>query len=214
MEDLYNERGNKNKTTKTMNYNLIAENAYEELEHTLQLGVDLQDSIVYICGEIGETTLFDIIARVRAIQKYRETSDFKGDPKEPITFLINSPGGLMHDMLGIIDFMQSIDIPVNTICRGTAFSAAAVILACGTGTRACSARSNIMFHQSLNYHEGKFNDVEASIAYTKIMENQVHEVLAKNSNQKDISWWKEKMKTDYFLSAEDAIKLGVIDIIL
>ena len=46
------------------------------------------------------------------------------------------------------------------------------------------------------------------------MENQVHEVLAKNSNQKDITWWREKMKTDYFLSAEDAVKLGVIDIIL
>ena len=210
--DIYNER--KPRVNKPVAAGVISDNSYEDLEHILQTATDLQDGIEYIVGEILDTKLFDIIVRVRAIQAFRESDKYTGDAKAPITFLINSPGGSVHDMLGIIDFMDTLDTPINTICRGTAFSAAAVILACGTGTRACSARSNIMFHQSFNYQEGKFNDVEASIAYTKVMENQVHEVLAKNTNQKDVAWWREKMKTDYFLSAEDAIKLGVIDVII
>jgi ATP-dependent Clp protease protease subunit len=208
--DIYNER--KTKTTKT--HIALAENAYEELEYTLHTGTDIQDGIVYVCGEITETTLFDIIVRVRAIKSYRDSDKYKGDPKDAITFLINSPGGSMHDMLGIIDFMQSLDVPVNTICRGVAFSAAAVILACGTGTRAMSKRSSAMFHQSLNYLEGKFNDVKSSIAYSQAMENDVYEILSNVTNQKDNNWWKEKMKTDYYLSATESLELGVIDVIL
>jgi ATP-dependent Clp protease protease subunit len=210
--DIYNERAPKN--IKSVAADVISENNYEELEYILQTGTDINDGIVYICGEILETTLFDIIVRVRSIQSYRESSKYKGNAKDPITFLINSPGGNMHDMLGIIDFIQGLDIPVNTICRGTAFSAAAVILACGTGTRAMSKRSGVMFHQSLNYAEGKFNDVKASIAYTQVMENDIQNILAEVTKQKDANWWKEKMKTDYFLSAQEALELGVIDVIL
>jgi ATP-dependent Clp protease protease subunit len=210
--DIYNER--KPKDVKSVAAGVISENNYEELEYILQMGTDINDGIVYICGEILETTLFDIIVRVRSIQSYRESSEYKDDPKAPITFLINSPGGSMHEMLGIIDFMQGLDIPINTICRGTAFSAAAVMLACGTGTRAMSKRSSTMFHQSLNYLEGKFNDVKSSIAYSQAMENDVYEILSTVTNQKDNNWWKEKMKTDFYLSATEALELGVIDVIL
>ena len=209
--DIYNER--KSKPAKSQ-HSTLAENGYEELEYILQTGTDIQDGIVYICGEITETTLFDVIVRVRAIQSFRDSDKYKGDPKSPITFLINSPGGSMHEMLAIIDFMRGLDVPVNTICRGTAFSAAAVILACGNGTRAMSKHSSVMFHQSLNYVEGKFNDVKASIAYTQIMESDVQNILVEVTNQKDATWWRDKMKTDFFLSATEALELGVIDVIL
>ena len=210
--DIYNER--KPKVNKPVAAGVISDNSYEDLEHILQTATDLQDGIVYIVGEILDTTLFDIIVRVRAIQAFREGDKYTGDSKAPITFLINSPGGSVHDMLGIIDFMDTLDTPINTICRGTAFSAAAVILACGSGTRAMSKLSSAMFHQSLNYLEGKFNDVKASIAYSQLIETDVQNKLADVTNQKDANWWKEKMKTDFFLSATEALELGVIDVIL
>jgi hypothetical protein len=53
-----------------------------------------------------------------------------------------------------------------------------------------------MFHQSLNYLEGKFNDVKASIAYSQLIETDVQNKLADVTKQKDANWWKEKMKTD------------------
>lgn len=208
--DIYNERNK----PKTKTSEQISENRYEELEYILQTGTDIQDGIVYLVGEILDTTLFDIIIRVRAIQAYRESADFKGNPKDPITFLINSPGGNMHEMFSIIDFIQGLDIPVNTICRGTAWSAAAVILACGTGTRAMSKHSSVMFHQSLNYLEGKFNDVKSAIAVSQAMEADVHNLLASATKQTSSDWWKEKMKTDFYLTSTEAIELGVIDVIL
>jgi len=193
---------------------VISENSYEDLNHILQTGADLADSIVYLCNEINELTLFDMIVRFRAIMKYRESFGSSQDYNAPINLLINSPGGSIYDMLAIVDFIQTFNVPVNTICRGAAFSAAAVILTCGTGTRVMSKRSSVMFHQSSNYLEGKFNDVKASLAFTQVIENDMYTLLASRTTQSDPLWWKEKMKTDFFLSAEEALQLGVIDSIV
>lgn len=199
---------------KTQSGTVISENSYEDLNHILQTGTELDDGVVYVFNDINEMTLFDIVARFRAIIKYRETPLYKGEWDAPITVLINSPGGSVCDMLAIIDYMQTFNVPINTVCRGIAYSAAAVILACGTGMRAASKRSSIMFHQTSNYLEGKFNDVKASLAFTQVIEQDMYELLASRTKQTDPNWWKEKMKTDFFLSADEALKLGVIDSIV
>ena len=64
--------------------------------------------------------------RVRRVLKYRQSTNYKGDIKAPINLMINSPGGDIYEMFGIIDYIESLDVKVNTICRGRAFSAAAI----------------------------------------------------------------------------------------
>ena len=116
-------------------------------------------------------------------------------------------------MMGMIDYINSLKQPVNIIVRGKAFSAAAVVLACAPGQRMCSGNSTIMFHQPRSMMEGKLTDVAATLEYVHKIENTVYELLASRS-KKDKEWWKDHMRSDLYLSAEEAKEIGVIDIVI
>jgi len=182
---------------------------YTEVTEQLTTLLDFKDSVVYLNTDITDTTLIDLMIKIRAILNNREEGD-----KSPINLIINSNGGDVYEMLGIIDYMQSLDVPINTICRGRAFSAAAVILACGTGTRMVSKHSCVMFHESSSFLEGiKMSDMTAYLANLKKIEKDVCELLATKSNQ-NAEWWSQQQKTDMFLSAEQLLQYKIIDQII
>jgi ATP-dependent Clp protease protease subunit len=186
------------------------ESPYETVSQQLATQLDLHDSVIYLNDDIGENTLVDLMIRVRAILNNR-TSDTRN---EPINLIINSNGGDVYEMLGIIDYIESLSVPINTICRGRAFSAAAVILACGTGVRMASKRSCVMFHESISFMDGiKISDMSAYINNLNSLENDVCNLLASKSN-KNADWWKQQQKTDLFLSAEQLKQYGIIDEII
>ena len=180
---------------------------YEALHNQLGTGLDYQDSIIFINNEINELTLSDLIIRMRSLLQHRKDKD------APVNLMINSPGGDVHEMLGIIDYIESLNIKVNTICRGRAFSAAAIILTCGTGSRMMSKRSTVMFHQSSSFLGGKMSDITAYLDNVKNLEKIIYSMLAERTN-KDAEWWKDNMKSDLYLSAEELLEIGVIDQII
>jgi ATP-dependent Clp protease protease subunit len=186
------------------------ENVYETITHQIQTQVDLRDSVVFLTDEIAEGTLVDLMIRIRAILNNRTEED----KDKPINLVINSSGGDVYEMLGIIDYIETLTVPVNTICRGRAFSAAAVILASGTGVRMVSKRSCVMFHESSSYLNGiKMSDMSAYINNLNKIEDDVCELLANRSN-KDAIWWKQQQRIDMFLSAEQLLEYGIIDEII
>jgi len=180
---------------------------YEALHNQLATLVDYNDSIIFLNDDITDSTLTDLIIRMRSLLQNRD------DKKAPVNLMINSPGGDVHEMLGIIDYIESLDVKVNTICRGRAFSAAAIILACGTGSRMMSKRSTVMFHQSSSFLGGKMSDISAYLDNVKNIEKTIYDILAEKTN-KDQSWWKDNMKTDLYLTAEQLKEFNVIDEII
>ena len=178
---------------------------YKEIE----FAVDVEDSVVYIVGEIEDFGLYDFMVRCRAIIKNREEGD-----SSPINVIIDSVGGDVYEMFGIIDYIESLernsDIKVNTICRGKAMSAAAMILACGTGKRLASKRSTIMIHEGSSMQAGKSSDLKAAHKYNAHLEDMANAILGEKTI-KDKKYWSEQTKTDLYLSSKDAQKLGVID---
>ena len=195
--------------------NTDSEEFYEEdlekkhLYKEIEFAVDVEDSIVYIVGEIEDFGLYDFMVRCRAILRNRAESD-----TSPINVVIDSPGGDVYEMFGIIDYIESLErnsnIQVNTICRGKAMSAAAMILACGTGKRLASKRSTVMIHEGSSMQAGKTSDVKAAQKYNAHLENMANTILGEKTT-KDKKFWSEQTKTDLYLSAKDAQKLGVID---
>ena len=180
---------------------------YEALHNQLGTGLDYKDSIIFINNEINELTLSDLIIRMRSLLQHRKDKD------APVNLMINSPGGDVHEMLGIIDYLESLNVKVNTICRGRAFSAAAIILTCGTGARMMSKRSTVMFHQSSSFLGGKMSDITAYLDNVKNLEKIIYSMLAERT-KKDAEWWKDNMKSDLYLSAEELLEIGVIDQII
>ena len=180
---------------------------YEALHNQLGTLLDYEDSVIFINDEINDTTLTDFIIRMRSLLQHRK------DKSAPVNLMINSPGGDVYEMFGIIDYIESLDIKVNTICRGRAMSAAAVILACGTGNRMMSKRSTVMFHQSSSFMGGKMSDITAYLDNIKSLEVLIYSMLAEKT-KKDADWWREKMRNDMFLTAEELLEIGVIDQII
>ena len=180
---------------------------YEALHNQLATLVDYNDSIIFLNDDITDNTLTDLIIRMRSLLQNRDNK------KAPVNLMINSPGGDIYEMFGIIDYLESLDVKVNTICRGRAFSAAAIILVCGTGTRMMSKRSTVMFHQSSSFLGGKMSDITAYLDNVKNLEKVIYSMLAEKT-KKDAEWWKNKMRSDMFLTAEELLEIGVIDQII
>ena len=177
---------------------------YEALNNQLGTLLDYEDSAIFINDEINDHTLTDFIIRMRSLLQHRT------DKTGPINLMINSPGGDIYEMFGIIDYIESLDVKVNTICRGRAFSAAAIILTMGTGNRMMSKRSTVMFHQSSSFLGGKMSDITAYLDNVKSLEKIIYGMLESKTKQ-DAEWWKNKMRSDMFFTADELLEIGVID---
>ena len=188
-------------------------NPYVDLTDVLNSYVDFYDSVIYFNDDIGERTIVDLMIRFRSLLKYRDSEDYTSNLDEPINLVLNSPGGEIHEMMGLIDYINSLSQPINIIVRGKAFSAAAVVLASASGQRMASANSTIMFHQPRSMMEGKLTDVAATLEYVHKIEQSVYNLLANKSNR-DAIWWKDNMRSDLYLTAEEAKEIGVIDIVI
>jgi len=188
-------------------------NPYIDLTDVLNSYVDFYDSVIYFNDDIGERTIVDLMIRFRSLLKYRDSEDYTSNLDEPINLVLNSPGGEIHEMMGLIDYINSLSQPINIIVRGKAFSAAAVVLASASGQRMASANSTIMFHQPRSMMEGKLTDVAATLEYVHKIEQSVYNLLANKSNR-DAIWWKDNMRSDLYLTAEEAKEIGVIDIVI
>ena len=117
----------------------------------------------------------------------------------------------------IIDYMAELkktkDVKVNVTCRGYAMSAAAMILACATGNRSATKHSTIMLHEGSAFSLGKNSDIQASAKHSSHMEIMANNLLEEKTKESSV-WWKDNTRTDLFLSAREALDLGVIDEII
>jgi|LULU01.1.fsa_nt_gb ATP-dependent Clp protease, protease subunit len=204
MKDIYGESG-PSKIMKEIDTD--TGHLYESLNYQLSTLLDYEDSIIYMNEEISDSSVTDLIIRMRSLLQHRK------DKQAPVNILIDSPGGDVYATLGIIDYIEQLDVKVNTLCRGKAFSAAAIILACGTGTRMCSKRSTVMLHQTSSFLGGKMSDISAFLENVKVMENTIYDILAEKT-KKDAAFWRENMKSDMFLTSEQLLSYGLIDQII
>ena len=182
---------------------------WKEATTQMDYGIDVNASSVLLFGEIMDGTLYDLITRIRAILHMRE-DDKKNDS---INLVINSTGGSVYEALGIIDYIQSLDVKVNTIVRGCAMSAAALILCAGTGVRAASKNSTIMFHEMSSDIYGKSSDMKANVQHMEKLEDILLDIMHTNS-KKDVEWWKTTTIKDFYITPVEALELGVIDTII
>lgn len=203
--NLYDEEFNSESKSKKMSENDdLAKQFYREFDY----GIDATDGILYFTQDIMEGSSGDFIARTRLIR--RLNPDIKS-----ITILMNSPGGSVIEALAIIDFIHSLkdEIKFNVVVRGSAMSAAALIMMCCTGTRVVGKHSKIMVHQISTSVAGKAGDVRANAKFLEDLEKECNSLMESHSN-KDAKYWKDVQRDDNFIPVSDAIELGIIDKIL
>ncbi len=157
--------------------------------------------ILYLRGPIEDTVADTLVAQLMSL-------DAESD--KDVTLYINSPGGLVSGMFAVYDVMHLMRAKVNTTCVGIAASAAAFLLATGTGTRAATPNARIMFHQPLGGARGQAVDIQIQAKQIGYLRERLYAILAERTG-KDVETIRQDADRDFWLSAEEAVSYGAID---
>lgn len=166
----------------------------------------LKDRIIFLGGAIEDTMANLVIAQLLFLQAE--------DPKKEISLYINSPGGSVTSTLAIVDTMKFIKPDVSTFCVGIAASGAALILSAGTkGKRFILKNAEVMIHQPSGGAEGQATDIAITAKHLLNTRENLNKMLAENTGQ-PLSKIEHDVERDFFMSADEAKKYGIVDKIL
>jgi ATP-dependent Clp protease, protease subunit len=175
---------------------------------------------IALYGDLTESMSSDIVQSFMFLKELGEHQVTAGEEDEckPIEFLISTCGGVAAEMFAIYDTMRLVQstCAVSTIGMGKVMSAGVVLLAAGTkGQRKIGANCRVMIHSVNGGYHGSLSNMENEIAEVRWIQDRYVECLAAESNMSEREIRKcLKKHVDVYLSAEEAVELGIADIIV
>jgi len=166
----------------------------------------LKERVVFLVGPVTEMTANLIVAQLLFLESE--------NPEKDISFYSNSPGGSGSAGLAIYDTMLFVKPDVSTLCIGQAASMGSFLLAAGAkGKRFALPNSRVMIHQPMGGFQGQASDVEIHAREILYLRGRLNELMAKHTGQK-VETIERDTDRDNFLSAEEAVKYGLVDKVL
>jgi ATP-dependent Clp protease protease subunit len=166
----------------------------------------LNDRIIMLSDEVNDVTASLVVAQLLYLEGQ--------DPDKPIELYINSPGGSITSGMAIYDTMNFIKCDVSTICIGMAASMASFLLAAGTkGKRMALPNSEVMIHQPMGGAQGQASDVKIHAEHILFIRDRMNKLMAEMTGQ-PLETIQRDTERDNFMTAEDAMKYGLIDKII
>lgn len=166
----------------------------------------LKERIIFLGGPIDDNVANTIIAQLLFLEKQ--------DQKADVMLYINSPGGVVTSALAIFDTMNYIKCDVSTVCVGMAASAASLLLSSGAkGKRLILPNAEVLIHQVMGGAEGQASDIDISARHILKMKERLNKILASNTGQ-SLDKVEKDSDRDYYMTAEEAKKYGIVDKIL
>lgn len=150
---------------------------------------------IVITADINERTARDVVARLFHLAAI--------DPDTPIDLYVSTQGGWVDSAFTIIDAMRLIDPPVNTWAIGGCYSAGAMILSAGTGTRYSTDSAILMVHATMEDSEEPFSHGRIGL---ERYERLWHQTAALPED-----WFPLLAESLYYLTPEEALEYGMID---
>ena len=166
----------------------------------------LKERIIFLTGAVTDEVASVLIAQLLFLESE--------NPKKDIFMYINSPGGIVTSGLGVYDTMQYIKPNVSTLCVGQAASMGSLLLSAGaSGMRFALPNSRIMLHQPSGGFSGQATDIEIHAKEILEIKERLNKIYEKHTKQK-VEVIRKALERDYFMTAIEAKKFGVIDEII
>lgn len=166
----------------------------------------LKDRIIFIDGEINDLTADLIVAQLLFLESQ--------DPERDISIYINTPGGSVTAGLAVYDTIQYIKPDVQTIAMGQASSMGALLLACGaSGKRMALPSARILIHQPWGGAQGQAIDIGIQAKEIVRLKQLLIKYFAIHTGKKETEIASD-LERDNFMSADEAVKYGLVDKIL
>ena len=166
----------------------------------------LKERLIFCVGPIEDQMANLIVAQLLFLEAE--------NPDKDINLYINSPGGAVTAGLAIYDTMQFIKPDVSTTCIGQAASMGAFLLAGGAkGKRYCLPNARTMIHQPSGGAQGQATDIDIQAREILYLRERLNQLLSLHTG-KDVEAIQKDTDRDNFLSAEEAVKYGLVDSVL
>ena len=163
----------------------------------------LKERIIFVTGVIED----HMASLVTAQLLYLESEN----PKKEIAMYINSPGGVVTSGMAMYDTIQFIRPPVSTLCTGQAASMGSLLLTAGEkDMRFSLPNARIMLHQPSGGFQGQASDIERHAEDIIKTKRRLNEIYVHHTGQ-DFDKIEQTLDRDYFMTAEEAKKFGIID---
>lgn len=163
----------------------------------------LKERVIFLVGPVNEVTANLVVAQLLFLESE--------NPDKDIYFYINSPGGSVSAGMSIYDTMQFIKPDVSTLCMGQAASMGAFLLTAGAkGKRFALPNARVMIHQPLGGFQGQASDIAIHAKEILYLRERLNGMMAFHTGQ-DMATLEKDTDRDNFMSAEEAVKYGLID---
>ena len=205
------------------------EDKKEEVEDKKDIAAMTLPSDLRILGLYGEIEEVKSLHAIGFLIDYSETKVLV--PKEednpesdllevtmPIEVIISTPGGSADDMFAIYDIMRVVreKCDIVTFGIGKVMSAGVLLLAAGTkGQRKIGKHCRVMIHSVVAGSAGSFHNLENEMSEIRNTQDAYIKALAKETKMTPSKIRKlVDKKVNVYLSAEEAVELGIADIII
>ena len=166
----------------------------------------LKERIIFLVGPIHDGMANLVVAQMLFLESE--------NPDKDIHLYINSPGGSVSAGMAMYDTMQFIKPDVSTLCTGIAASMGAFLLCAGAkGKRFILPNARVMIHQPSGGFSGQASDIEIHAKEVLYLKKKLNEMMAEHTGQ-PIEVIERDTDRDNFMSAEDAVKYGMVDRVL
>ncbi len=161
----------------------------------------LKTRTVLLVGEIDKDLSEKVVRQLLLLESISE---------EPITLLIDSPGGDVYAGFSIFDVIRFIKAPVRIVGIGLVASAAALILiAVPKDRRFGLPNSSYLIHQPLSGMNGVATDIEIHAKELERTRLHINELLAEATGQALEKIIKDTDR-DFWMNAQEAMQYGLI----
>lgn len=169
--------------------------------------LQISERIVYLAGEVSEQSIAHVTATIIALANQDKVS--------PIKLIISTYGGSVDEMFSLYDVMKYVPCPVHTIAIGKVMSAGVLLVASGAkGNRLIGKSTRIMIHPISSGMEGNMFTLENEMAETRRMQQLMEELLLAETKMTKTQLANIMKKGhDTYLTAKEAVKLGIVDAI-
>ena len=188
----------------------------EELVSQL-LGAAPKEPDLRLMGLLSDVVDEKVAELVHALLYLDELNRVRKEDK-PVEFYICTYGGSADDMFALYDVMRQVreNTEIHTVGMGKVMSAGVLLLAAGTkGKRKIGKYCRVMIHSVIGGSHGSLpnlaNEMEAMQQIQKDYINALCDET--NMSKKDLKKLLER-KVNVYLSAEEAVELGIADIII
>jgi ATP-dependent protease ClpP protease subunit len=186
-----------------------------ELTDNLVYGVDLKARRIYFgvnldTADVNESTDFTLSSVEYAVRAlHRMASDA---PNKPIELHMSSYGGDTYSMLRFHDEILACPCQIKFVGSGPVMSSASFIMAV-CDERSLHPNTVVMVHELSAGDDGKHTDIKISAAENVRLMNQLCEIYEANSRMPK-EFWLDICQRDVYLTASEAVSLGLADRII